>query len=208
MQRVIKRFLPSDLKDRYQDHINESTLKNWERNGKPLPPPHIAKVRTITKAQKDSGYRIMVESGTFMGDMIDAQLPNFDSIYSIELSNELYANAVEKYRGNKKVKLFNGDSGEVLKEIVPSLDQAAIFWLDGHYSGGITAKGEKICPIFAELDAILGSKLPHLVLIDDARLFVGKDDYPTIEELKAYIKKSDRPHIFELEDDTLILKLK
>lgn len=208
MQRMIKRILPSDLKARYQNHINENILKNWEKEGRLLPPPHIAKVNTITNAQKDSAYKVMIESGTFMGDMIDAQLPNFDVIYSIELSEELYANAVEKYREIEKVQLFNGDSGEVLKEIVPALKQSALFWLDGHYSGGITAKGEKICPIYAELDAILGSDLPHLVLIDDARLFVGEDDYPTKEELKAYVKKSDRPHTFEQEDDTIILKLK
>ena len=149
----------------------------------------------------------MVESGTFMGDMIDAQLPNFDVIHSIELSDELYQQAVQKYAGNAKVILHNGDSGEKLKEIVPSLKQAALFWLDGHYSGGITAKGEKICPVYAELDAIFSSDFPHLVLIDDARLFVGKDDYPTIEELKAYVKQSGRTHAFEQEDDTLILKL-
>ena len=45
-----------------------------------------------------------------------------------------------------------------------------------------------------------------MILIDDARLFVGEDDYPTIEELKSYLNKSDRNHSFEKEDDTIILK--
>jgi hypothetical protein len=44
-----------------------------------------------------------------------------------------------------------------------------MFWLDRHYSGGFTAKGEKDCPIIEELDAISnGSHLKHSILIDDA----------------------------------------
>tara|TARA_R100001015_G_C4630990_1_gene193119 strand:- start:2624 stop:3229 length:606 start_codon:yes stop_codon:yes gene_type:complete len=194
------------MKEDYQKRIDESTIRKWEKQGRPLPPPHIAKVRTIAKKQAESGYRTLVESGTFMGDMIDAQMKNFDKIYSIELSDELFQKAVEKYRGNEKVHLLNGDSGKVLRDLIPNLKEPAIFWLDGHYSGGITAKGEKICPVYAELDAILKSDLAHMILIDDARLFVGEDDYPTIEELKSYLNKSDRNHSFEKEDDTIILK--
>jgi hypothetical protein len=47
-----------------------------------------------------------------------------------------------------------GDSGKELPKIVTQLDTPAIFWLDGHYSAGITAKGDTECPIFEELEAI------------------------------------------------------
>ena len=82
---------------------------------------------------------------------------------------------------------MQGDSGNVLNQLVPELNSAALFWLDGHYSGGQTAKGEKECPIYEELKSILASSLEHIVLIDDARLFIGQHDYPTIEELKDFV---------------------
>ena len=65
----------------------------WERNGKPSPPPHIIKVRTVKKYRDLTGYSVFVESGTFMGDMIKSQLDNFDKIYSIELSETYWKRA-------------------------------------------------------------------------------------------------------------------
>lgn len=66
--------------------------------------------------------------------------------------------------------------------------------MDGHYSDGITARGEKDCPIYEELEAILGEKpMDHVLLIDDARCFVGQGDYPTIEALTAFVQRK-RPH--------------
>ena len=39
-------------------------------------------------------------------------------------------------------------------ELVRQLDGPALFWLDGHYSGGDTAKGELDTPVSAELESI------------------------------------------------------
>ncbi|MCZ7616643.1 MAG: hypothetical protein M5T52_24530 [Ignavibacteriaceae bacterium] len=85
------------------------------------------------------------------------------------------------------MEIINGDSGKLLKQLVAKISDPAIFWLDGHYSGFETAKGDIETPIKQELGAILNSELNHIILIDDARLFIGQNDYPTIEELKKYI---------------------
>ena len=54
---------------------------------------------------------------------------------------------------------------------------------------GITAKADIDTPIVEELKAVFQHPIKnHVILIDDARLFVGADDYPTIEGLKEIVK--------------------
>ncbi|MES2648315.1 MAG: hypothetical protein V4717_15670 [Bacteroidota bacterium] len=133
---------------------------------------------------------MFVETGTYLGQMVNAQLSNFVKIYSIELGQDLYQKAKEKFRNSKQVEIFHGDSGKVLPQIIKDLDVPAIFWLDGHFSDGITAKGDLICPIYEELGAIFKRKINHVLVIDDERLFVGKDDYPQKADLFKFIRET------------------
>lgn len=181
-------------------------LKEWEQMGKPVPPPHLVKQLVIASYQLKYGYNLFIETGTYLGDMVEAQKKNFELLYSIELSESLYINAVKKFENDNNITIIRGDSGLVLIELCKSVDQPAIFWLDGHYSAGITARGEKSCPIYEELSAIFHSNpFEHILLIDDARLFLGEDDYPTIPELTNYIKMH-RPHA-EITVDIDIIKV-
>ena len=168
-----------------------SIIKNWEKEGKPSPPPHIVKQLMIKKLQKKLKYATFVETGTYLGEMIEAQKSNFERLFSIELSETLYQDALIKFASDKKITILQGDSGKVLFDLCIQITEPAIFWLDGHYSEGITAKGDKFCPIYEELSAIFQSqKLPHVLLIDDARLFIGKNDYPTISDLTDFILRN------------------
>jgi hypothetical protein len=73
------------------------------------------------------------------------------------------------------------------------LDVPTLFWLDGHYSGGITSSADLHSPINAELDAILGHAIAtHVILIDDARLFTGRDGYPHLDEVLAAVRSNGR----------------
>ncbi len=70
-------------------------------------------------------------------------------------------------------------------------DLELIFWLDGHFVGEGTAKGKLNTPIVNELKAILNHKIKsHVILIDDSEYYNGKNDYPTIGELKGMFKGS------------------
>ncbi len=69
-----------------------------------------------------------------------------------------------------------------------------MFWLDGHYSAGVTAIGECDTPVMDELRHIFQSEITgHVVIIDDARCFGNGSGYPSIEALKTFIlsKKND-----------------
>ena len=102
------------------------------------------------------------------------------------------------------INILRGDSSKVLPIILSKIDKPALFWLDGHYSAGITAKGDLNTPILKELKLILNHKIKkNIILIDDARCFVGKDDYPTIAELESFVKKINPNLSFKNEDDII-----
>ena len=185
--------------------LNEYVVFNdWLRSGSVGLPPHVFKQNTIYEFKQKFQYEIFIETGTYLGDMIEAQKKFFKKLYSIELSKKLYSMAVKRFRKDKNVEILQGDSGKVLSQIVSKLDESAIFWLDGHYSAGMTAKGDKECPIFEELDAIFaGKNLNHVLLIDDARCFIGQGDYPTIDELTKFIKRHNPAYNIEIKKDII-----
>jgi hypothetical protein len=113
---------------------------------------------------------------------------------------------MRRFRNYPQVQIIRGNSGDILPELMPKIGDRALMWLDGHYSGGMTARGEKESPVFRELDAVFRNNLPHhVILIDDARLFIGQRDYPTMEELEGFISKQDQDYSMRTETDIIIL---
>jgi len=151
------------------------------------------------------GSRILVETGTYLGDMVEAQKNVFSTIYSIELSSRLYKQAGKRFKGDGRIRLLQGDSGKRLNEIVSELKEPALFWLDGHYSGGITALGDKECPVPEELQAIFKSSVNHIILVDDARLFNGTKSYPDLDQIRDIIKRNNKSCQVEIKDDIIRL---
>lgn len=210
MKKLLETILPQSLVDRYKEYRNkhdaEGNRKKWEMNGKPLPPPHTIKQEAIRYYQKRSGYGILVETGTYKGDMILAQKDFFKKIYSIELAETLFEKAKKRFRNNPAVTLLQGNSGDVIANVLNELKEPAIFWLDGHYSGGITATIEKHSPINEELQTIIANnRLQHIILIDDARIFNGTQGYPTIEEVKDMTAKYFHGYHFSVDEDIIRL---
>jgi hypothetical protein len=163
-------------------------VRTWERQGRPVPPPHSVKQQVLREFSDRYGLRILVETGTYYGDMVAAMMPQFDAIYSIELSAELHQKARRRFRRSGKTTLINGDSAVALAAIVRELDQPTLFWLDGHYSGGETARGASDTPVVAELKQILSCGTGNVIIIDDARLFGTNPGYPTLEEVNSLVK--------------------
>ena len=179
-------------------------LADWERNGRPIPPPHIVKQQTLKTFSKRYGLKILVETGTYYGDMVEAMKDVFNQLYSIELSTELYKKAKKRFKGEKHIELICGDSGLELMNLMSKIDQPTLFWLDGHYSAGVTAKGEKDTPIYEELNHILNSTdKGHVIIIDDARCFGADPNYPSIKELCDFIKSKRANLDIVIQDDCI-----
>lgn len=179
-------------------------IQRWEDEGKPIPPPHVAKQRIVKRYGKQFQTKILIETGTFKGDMIFAVRKSFQHIYSIELGTDLYQRAKERFARFPHIKIVHGDSSVVLGQILDTLDRPALFWLDGHYSEGITARGDVETPIRRELELIFAHPIKdHVILIDDAREFTGERDYPTIGELQSLVSNQQPGWSFVVEDDVI-----
>ena len=206
---MIKKFLKSLQKN---DPSLQAYLNNKEAVdqyleylswGTHLPVAHVVKQNNIRKYQEDYQFQVFVETGTYLGDMVEAQKNRFRNVISIELGKELYEKALVRFQNDPQVTLLQGDSGRLLKDVVADLNEAALFWLDGHYSAGITAKADKNTPIVEELKTIFSSPLAHGILIDDARHFIGKDDYPSIDEIAFLVKEYSPDRKVEVADDII-----
>ena len=160
----------------------------WQRQGAPIPAPGAVKRDMLRRTAEQHHLRVLIETGTYTGDTVMALHRHFDRIVSVELSRELHARAVRQARNRGNVELLLGDSAQVLPRVLATLHQPALFWLDAHYSGGVTALGDRISPISSELDAILGHDVKgHVVLVDDAREFhdPARSGYPGVEVVSA-----------------------
>jgi len=168
--------------------------------------PHGIKRRIIRDYGRCFALRTLVETGTHVGHMVAALLSDFDEIYSIEFAQPLYERSAARFVGKHNVRLYCGDSATLLPVIIAALREPALFWLDAHYSGGITARGSVATPVVAELQRVLGmDETPHVVLIDDARLFNGTDDYPTPEELRRLVGELRPYYEMTIADDIIRL---
>jgi hypothetical protein len=178
-------------------------FRQWQP-GDTSNPPHIVKQKVLKEYAEQFDLRTLVETGTLHGDMIESLKKFFEKIYSIELSKELYAEAVERFANDNNVELIQGDSGVKMADLVSRLEAPALFWLDGHYSGGYTARGEHDTPIYKELSNILSSpEKRHVIIIDDARCFGTEPTYPTMEELTAFINSKRSDLKIEVEGDSI-----
>lgn len=179
---------------------------------KPIAPPSYEIKRAIlANCTEQYDLNILVETGTFLGDTVEFFKKKFKSIYSIELSEELARKANMRFENDDNITIIQGDSGKELSSLVNQFNEPALFWLDGHYSSEFfvgeeyikTGRGEKDTPVEQELKVILGSTLNHVILIDDARLFLGLNDYPSILKIKQIVKKLKNNYLLKVENDII-----
>lgn len=158
----------------------------WVLRGRPEPcPPHRKRQIVVSEVQR-TAPSVFVETGTYRGDTLARAAPLVDRAISIELDPTLAELARSRFRGHPHVEIRTGDSAVELAGVVAEIDGPALFWLDGHYSGGATADSGA-SPILAEIEAIAASPHDHVVLVDDIRLFDGTDGYPELDALRNAI---------------------
>ena len=180
-------------------------FRQWQEKGAIAPMPNLGKQSVVIDYIKRSSTEVFIETGTYKGKMVYAVQPHIKEIYSIELSQNHYKKARQKFAGYPNIHILHGQSGLILPEILNDIYKPCLFWLDAHYSGGSTAKGHLETPIMQEIECILNhpKAKEHVILIDDARCFTGENDYPTVESLKQLIMNIHPDWFFEVKDDII-----
>ncbi len=178
LRSILDRLFPSRL-------VNLEDLEHaeWVVRAFAAPSPPCVKRATILRlGLPDATW---VETGTFLGDTTALLARQARRVHSIEPEPKLCARAKARFADSPNVEIHAGLSEEVLPGILASLSGDVCFWLDGHYSAGITFKGPKDTPIAEELAAIEAAapRLARLVvMVDDVRCFDPSQpeyaDYP------------------------------
>lgn len=183
----------------------ERDYAEWEKKGSVLPLPRFGKYRELMEYVKKFQPKIFIETGTYTGHMVYVMLDHFQEIFSIELDITMAEKAKKRFSGYRHIHIYQGESDNILPSILKELKEPCMFWLDAHYSGGATARGDLETPVMQELQCILAHPNinEHVILIDDARCFTGKNDYPALETLRHYILDIHPDWNFEVKKDII-----
>ncbi len=180
-------------------------LRQWQQDGAVGPMPNLGKQQVVRSYAKQFSPPVFIETGTYKGKMVYALMPYVTEIYSIELDPTHYENARKRFAGYANIHLFQGQSGEILPEVLKGIRKPCLFWLDAHWSGGSTARGDLETPIMREIACVLNHPLSaqHVILIDDARCFTGQNDYPPLKTVEQCIRAVHPDWVFEVRDDII-----
>ncbi|NMW22178.1 MAG: hypothetical protein HKK67_11225 [Chlorobiaceae bacterium] len=165
----------------------------WVTNKYSAPSPNFIKQACLIRNSIPNAT--WIETGTFLGQTTELLSKNASKVYSIEPEPTLFANAKKHFSGYKNVSILNGTSEDVFPGLLPKIKGDVNFWLDGHYSAGITFKGPQSTPIIDELRNISENLINFnkiCILVDDVRCFNLNipefSAYPSIELLVDFAR--------------------
>lgn len=190
MKNIVRKIMPVKILEPITKYRQ---MRQWREYGYLENSPQLVKEEVFIKyGIRDSQW---VETGTYLGTTTQFLSDRFPFVHSIEPGLNLFKQAIERFKG-RNVKLYNDVSENVFPELLPTLSGDINFWLDGHYSAGVTFKGDKDCPVVDELNAISEnlSLLSNVtILIDDVRCFLPTsddyNDYPSLDYLVDWARE-------------------
>ena len=138
-----------------------------------------------------SGIRLVnfVETGTYKGDTALMASLNFSQVYTVEISQNLFIDSLRRAEecGIENIHFYNGDSLQVLHEIVPKVSEGSMYFLDSCLSGDDTGwNGMQKVPLMEELDIILGYRPGPSVFVFNCMRFTDLSDIGTMGILGTF----------------------
>ncbi|MHA7775269.1 O-methyltransferase [Roseibium sp. M-1] len=181
----------------------------WSKEDYCAPSPTFVKKRVLLRLISSGQH--FIETGTFKGKTAQAMSRAGHTVTTIEVYKPLF-DLANSWLTEEGVECILGDSSLVFQELLPRYREKDIFfWLDGHYSGTSTGKGEQDTPIVKELEHIKSILLPSeariTIAIDDFRLFPNGEtptEYPTRNFLVDWAR--DNGLSWNVEHDIFVLK--
>ena len=160
-------------------------------------------------------FSTFVETGTAYGQSIDSIYQYFEKIFTVEISEKLYEWLTPQIGHWTNVQRVLGDSLIEIPKYLNSLtkEDHVFFWLDAHWSQGLSSKNHLDVPLLEECSIIDTEYQANLglVIIDDVRLFETDDaeDWSGISK-KNIIETFENFEILVTEeiDDRLLLLIK
>src|ERR1700735_559891 len=200
--KITQAFRDSSLFHLYKSISAHGEYASWKFRAVPgVGAPHLVKQRMIAEFARKSSLHVLFETGANFANMLYVNQNRFREIYSIELDGRRAESARRKFAKRPNIHVLQGDSGKVLPQLLPALKEPCLFWLDAH-------DYDVSSPVKQELSAIYSHPVRgHVLLIDDARWFDGRTDYPTMEQLREKTSREHPGSIVEVKDDIIRIYL-
>jgi len=208
----VRREVVSKLNNMLTPLSDNLAMEAWESAGFSAPPP--PEVKRFVLMRHNIPGSAWVETGTFKGETSKFLSTFAQFVYTIEPDNNLFKYAKESFKNINNIQAFLGSSESVLPKLLEKIKFSKIcFWLDGHFSGSGTYKGENDTPIIMELNCLKEFLLRNVdakvaILIDDLRLFTGKvhkyGPYPKTDQLVDWSRELNLS--WSIEHDIFIAK--
>ncbi len=189
---------------------NRKIYQDWAQRRFAAPSPTIVKNEVILRNGIPNA--IWIETGTYKGDTSALLAKTAKMVYTIEPAQTLYEAAKARFVNSKNIQVIQGLSENVMPNLLSQLNGNINFWLDGHYSTGVTFQGPKDSPLLEELACIEQHlhKFPQVViLIDDVRYCANPSchqfsGYPKLDEMVDWAKRNKL--FWHIEHDTMVIK--
>jgi len=163
-------------------------------------------INYIRRFVEHHDIKIFIETGTAGGQSVREASELFEKCHTIEIVEGRPNGYFQE-----NIKFHFGDSARLLKSISnPYMGQRILYWLDAHWSEPYESpEGVDECPLIDEIKAIKGHDC--LILIDDARLFMGAHPYPgdprkwpTFQQVFKCLRDHFPKHLISVVDDYII----
>lgn len=204
IKRLLKTLVPANV-------LASHELLLWRRKKFVLPAPFLVKKEVLVRDETQNVT--WVETGTYKGDMTQEFAKRARHVVTIEPEPSLYLSAKQRFLDVANVTVLRGTSEEVLPTVLPEVKSPVRFWLDGHFSAGVTFQGDIDTPIRAELKAIeefLEGWDDVSIFVDDVRCFDQSTedfkDYPSLMELVDWAQRHGL--VWSIEQDIFIARKK
>jgi hypothetical protein len=115
--------------------------------------------------------KYFIETGSYNGEGIQAAIDaGFENIISIELTPDYFNICASKFQNNQNVKIINGNSVDVLNDVLKNINESCTFFLDAHYMDETTMVVDKWCPLMDELEVIKKHIIgQNIIMVNDMR---------------------------------------
>lgn len=181
----------------------------WVNRQYSAPSPYFIKKACLIRNGLPNS--IWVETGTYLGETTEFISRHASKVYSIEPEPILFQKAKKYFKSFDHISILHGTSENIFPILLPKIKGNVNFWLDGHYSDGVTYQGSQDTPIIDELKNIsknLKQFKNVTIFIDDIRCFQSKksksSSYPSLDYLVRWAKQEQ--FLWHIEHDIFIAK--
>lgn len=159
----------------------------------------------------DHTVNTFVETGTYQGWTARWASNHFSKVITLEAAKPYFVKARQAFENIPNVSCLYGDSRSRMGDIVKTLQDPAIYWLDSHWCGSESYGEADQCPLLEEIKILNSSTVQHLIFIDDARLFTSPpplpnriDQWPTIAEVCSLLNAASYQRYVVIFEDVIV----